>query len=374
MFKINHILDVKTQTFSYPIIIGERLLQHAEELIRERLSFSRCAIITNETIYEIYKDKLNIDAEYVILKDGEEYKNIESYKFILDNLLKLNLERNDIIIAFGGGVVGDIAGFCAATYLRGVRFVQIPTTLLAQVDSSVGGKVAINHEIGKNLIGAFWQPSLVLSDVDALKTLDTRQLKTGLGEVVKYALIEKTCNNQFTTSTNKETLFEFLKNNKNNIFNLSAEALSELIFRCCQLKASVVNVDEKEQGLRAILNYGHTFAHSIEKCSEYKLFTHGEAVGLGMKMALELSLNLNKINTEYFDAAMSLIDEYELGDVQKLKQANLNTQELMDTLAHDKKVQNNKIRFVLSTALGECNVDTVNDIDGVKRIFEKYAN
>lgn len=373
MFKINKILEVNTQSLSYPIIIGTDLLVNAQKLISERLNFRRCAIVTNETVYALCKDKLKIDGEFVVIKDGEEYKNFDSYKFILDKLLELKLERDDLIIAFGGGVVGDIAGFCAATYLRGIRFVQIPTTLLAQVDSSVGGKVAINHSSGKNLIGAFWQPSLVLSDIDVLKSLDLRQLKSGLGEVLKYALIEKTCQNKFSIKNN-EIFLNFLKNNKENIFNFSSDVLSKMIFRCCQLKASVVSVDEKETGLRAILNYGHTFAHVIEKCTDYKLFTHGEAVGLGMKMALELSLNLNKIAKSYFEQAISVLDEYELADVKRLKQAKLNANEMMEALWRDKKVNKGKIRFVLSSDVAKCCVDVVENLDGVNEIFEKYTN
>ena len=179
--------------FNYPIFIGENLLENAQEYIEKYTKAKKLLIVTNETIINLYPNSLKLkNAEFLVLKDGEQYKNFETYKQILDKALELKLERKDALVAFGGGVIGDITGFCAATYLRGIDFIQIPTTLLAQVDSSVGGKVAINTEYGKNLVGAFYQPKLVLADISTLKTLDNRQFKTGLSEVIKYAFIEKT--------------------------------------------------------------------------------------------------------------------------------------------------------------------------------------
>ena len=371
MLKINSVLNVNVPNFSYEIMIGENLLENLEHLIKENIQYKKCAVITNETIYNIYREKISIDAEYIILKDGEEYKNFDSYKYILDKLLELKLERSDLIVAIGGGVVGDIAGFAASTYLRGIRFVQVPTTLLAQVDSSVGGKVGINHTSGKNLIGAFWQPSLVVADISVLKTLDLRQLKTGLGEVLKYALIEKSCLNQ-NQDKYKNSLFEFLIENKSEIYNINLDIISELVYRCCELKASVVNKDEKEAGLRMILNYGHTFAHSIEKCTNYKKFTHGEAVGLGMKMALDLSNKMGLITDEYCTKSNQLIDDYAIGC--KLNKNEISLDNLVFSIVYDKKVKDNKPRFILSCGEFECKVKSVDNTELIREIFKKYVD
>lgn len=325
--------------YCYNILIGSGLLAQAEELIKKYTVASKFLVVTNETVFDLYKDKLQLkNANYVILKDGEEYKNIESYKKILDAAVENKLERKDCIVAFGGGIVGDMAGFAAACYMRGIDFVQIPTTLLAQVDSSVGGKVAINHENGKNLIGAFYQPKLVLTDVDILKTLDLRQLKTGLAEVLKYAFIEKSC------ACEKDfEFFEFLKKNKDKIFKLDENVITDLIKICCELKSAVVNQDETEKGLRAILNLGHTFAHATENLTDYKIFTHGEAVAMGMKSALKLSLKKGFINSNYYQMIMDLIDKYEIAKPMP----DFDKEKFYEELFLDKKTQDGNIRFVL---------------------------
>lgn len=327
------------QAYSYDILIGNDLLKNAENFIKKYTSANKFLIVTNETVAKLYKNDLNIkNADWFILKDGEEYKNFDSYKAIIDKTVETKLERKDCIIAFGGGVVGDIAGFVSATYMRGCDFIQIPTTLLAQVDSSVGGKVAINHEHGKNLIGAFYQPKLVLTDISVLKTLDLRQLKTGLAEVLKYAYLEKS-----SGSALNYRLFEFLEQNKDDIFNLNPYILSQIVNICCSIKACVVNQDETEKGLRAILNLGHTFAHAIENLTNYKVYTHGEAVALGIKMAFQLSLKKNLVTQEYFEKAINLLDNYELAH----QVTEFNKEDFYNEMFLDKKAQNNKIRFVL---------------------------
>ena len=371
MYKINSTLKVNLPNSNYEILIGEGIFDNLQELISTRLKYNRCAIVTNETIYKIYSNKINLNCDLVILKDGEEYKNFDSYKYILDRLLNIKLERGDLLIALGGGVVGDITGFAAATYLRGIRFIQVPTTLLAQVDSSVGGKVAINHETGKNLIGAFWQPSLVVADTSFLKTLDIRQLNTGLGEVLKYALIELSCHNP-NQNNYKKSFFDFLMENKDNIYALKPSTLAELVHRCCELKASVVNLDEKESGLRMILNYGHTFAHAIEKCTNYTKFTHGEAVATGIKMALDLSLHLGMIEKNYYEEAQKLIRFFNIEI--SLKNSGLNHIELANAILHDKKVKDNKPRFVLSSGKAQCSVVCLDDRELVEEIFKKYVD
>lgn len=329
--------------YNYDILIGENLIEDAQKLFREYTNANKFLVVTNDKVYGFFKDKFKLDgAKFVILPDGEEFKNFENLKKIIDAAVDYRLERNDCILALGGGVIGDMAGFAAASYMRGCDFIQIPTTLLAQVDSSVGGKVAINHEHGKNLVGAFYQPKLVLADVGALKTLDLRQLKTGLAEVLKYAFIEKSCGRDYG-------FFDFLNKNKNAIFEGDSEVLSELINICCELKASVVNQDETEKGVRAILNFGHTYAHAIENLTNYTVYTHGEAVAMGMKMALKLSLLKKLIDEKYYKQALELIEGYDLSP----EGFKFDPEKFYDEMFLDKKAQNGKVRFVLPVAAFE---------------------
>ena len=263
---------------SYPIIIQRGILKNIENLLDNRRYF----LITNDKIAKIYGEIVNkFDKDNrIIIKDGEKYKNLKTVEFILSKLLDKKIERKDCIIAFGGGVIGDMAGFCASCVLRGVDFIQIPTTLLSQVDSSVGGKTGFNDTHGKNLIGAFYQPKKVFIDPDVLDTLDEINFKSGMGEVIKYAFIEKSCGAK--EFFNLFSLFE--KTRPDEI----KEKIEDIIFACVNLKAAVVEQDEKEKGLRAILNLGHTYAHAIEKISNYKI-PHGQAVCIGIKMALRAS-------------------------------------------------------------------------------------
>lgn len=338
----------KTVDNSYPIEIGSQLLGKASTCIKKVTKARKLLIVTNETVYKLYYQKLvanlkDFKIEKIILKEGEKHKNIDSLQKIWDKALNIKLERKDAIIALGGGVIGDIAGFAASTYLRGIDFIQIPTTLLAQVDSSIGGKVAINHPLGKNMLGAFYQPKLVLIDTHVLKTLPERELKTGLGEVLKYAFIEKSCE----LGENLE-LFEFLKANKAAIYNFDSIILEKLVEYCCKLKASVVSKDEKESGLREILNLGHTIGHAIEKTTDYKKFTHGEAISLGMIGAFKLSLDKNLIDANYMKEALELLTQYEI-----VRKPNIDAQKVLQATAYDKKVVDSKVRFVLPTAKGE---------------------
>lgn len=341
------------QAYSYDILVGSNLLSNAEKYVKKYSLANKFLIVTNETVASLYKSSLNINnSEWLILKDGEEYKNFDTYKLILDKAVELKLERKDCFIAFGGGVIGDITGFAASTYMRGCDFIQIPTTLLAQVDSSVGGKVAINHEHGKNLIGAFYQPKLVLSDISLLKTLDLRQLKTGLAEVLKYAFLEKS-----SGSPLNYRLFDFLKQNKDNIYELNPLVMTQLVNICCSIKSYVVNQDETEKGLRAILNLGHTFAHSIENITNYKVYTHGEAVAIGMKLAFELAMQKEMIPTEYYEDAISLINDYEV----LMQMPEFDKEKFYQEMFLDKKAQNGKIRFVLPN--GEYTVGIISDLE-----------
>lgn len=340
-------------SYSYDIIIGSGILNTLESLLKEKTKSNKFLIVTNETVYNLYKDRVNIaNSHFVVLKDGEMYKNFESLQKILDAAIGYKLERRDCIIAFGGGVVGDIAGFAASIYLRGIDFVQVPTTLLAQVDSSVGGKVAINHPKGKNLVGAFYQPKFVLADIDLLKTLDLRQMKTGLGEVLKYAFIEKSsaCPLHFR-------LFDFLHSHKDKIIELEPSATARLINICCTLKASVVAQDEKEKGLRAILNFGHTFAHAIETLSDYTRFTHGEAVAMGMKLAVRLGQEMGLNDADYTHAVDELISKYGLN----IDLPEFDSDKFIEAMTLDKKADDSKIRFILPD--GDFKVKMVSEVE-----------
>lgn len=354
----------KTVDNSYPIEIGSQILGKASTYIKKATKAKKLLIVTNETVFGLYYQKIvanlkDFEIEKVVLKDGEKFKNISSLQKIWDTALKFKLERKDAMIALGGGVIGDITGFAAATYLRGINFIQIPTTLLAQVDSSVGGKVAINHPLGKNMLGAFYQPKLVLIDTATLKTLPERELKTALGEVLKYAFIEKSCG-----CSENLNLFEFLKENKTAIYNLDTIILEKLVTYCCQLKAAVVMQDEHEAGLRAILNLGHTIGHAIEKVTSYKKFTHGEAVSLGLIGAFELAFDKNLIAESYLDEAKELLKLYEI-----VPNFSLNPKKIAKATAYDKKVIDSKVRFVLPTSRSEVEIfDDVSEKDIVKAV------
>lgn len=325
---------------SYPIFIGEGLLDKVYEIIPKYTSAKKFLVVTNDTVYSIYGKKLKSDnSEFIILPDGEIYKNIDMLNRILDKALEIKLERKDAIIALGGGVIGDMAGFAAAIYQRGIDYIQLPTTLLAQVDSSVGGKVAVNHALGKNMIGSFYQPKVVISDTCALSTLDDRQFKTGLSEVLKYSFIEKTC-----ACPDEYNLFEFLKENRDKIYQKDAEILNKLISVCCSLKSSVVNQDEKEKGLRAILNFGHTYAHAIENLTHYEKYTHGEAVSIGMKAVFNLAYILESISEDYYISAVQLLDDY--GLITELTD-KFDLDEFYNTMFSDKKVADKKINFIM---------------------------
>lgn len=359
-------VDVKipcSENKSYQIFIGDNTSEKFPEIIN-MISSRKILVVTNETIYEIFSDKIKqiyaCDGkivEYCILPDGETYKNKNSLETILTCAFEAKLERNDVMVAFGGGVIGDITGFAAAIYLRGINFVQVPTTILAQVDSSVGGKVAVNTPYGKNLLGAFYQPKVVISDLNFLKTLPEREILTGLAEVVKYSFIEKSCGTEFSDFA------QFLYANQSAIIKLETDKISTVIETSCKLKAKVVEQDEKEKGLRAILNFGHTIGHAIEKCTNYNQFTHGEAVVMGMKAVFIMALAMGKINEEYYKFSLDLLKSYKLDF--KIPQ-NISTEQIMDALLYDKKVQNGAVRFVIP--VGYAKVEIFNNVN--KNVIE----
>ena len=323
----------------YPIFVDLDKIEKIGDRIFDYTNANKLLIVISQKVDELYGDVLNFkNSVKFVLKDGENQKNLKNYHKILNFASKNKLERKDAIVAIGGGVVGDIAGFVASTYLRGIDFIQVPTTLLACVDSSVGGKVAVNTEYGKNLVGTFYQPKAVFCNLNFLETLEVRQYKTGLAEVIKYAFIEKSCGD-----SKEHDFFEFLSANPQAIYDRNLPVLAEIVKTSLSLKIAVVSKDEKEQGLRKILNFGHTFAHALEKITNYKKYTHGEAVAFGMKFAVVLAFNRNLISEDYKDRSLALLAKYKLAG----KLCRINHDKIIDLMRQDKKVENGKINFIL---------------------------
>ena len=345
-------INVELGIRSYPIVIGSGLLDGGFDL-SEYIKGDSCLIVSNETVAPLYLEKLqaNINNKTVTsleLPDGEAFKTTDTLHTILDKLVETGASRDTTVIALGGGVVGDIAGFAAASYMRGVGFVQVPTTLLAQVDSSVGGKTGINHAQGKNLIGAFYQPGVVLIDTDTLQTLPDRELKAGLAEVIKYGAIADT------------DFLAWLEQNLDDLLGGDANTLAYAIERSCAIKAEVVAEDEREAGRRAILNFGHTFGHAIENCLGYGEWLHGEAVAAGMIMAAQLS----GLADADMDRLRSLIARAGLPVAPPVIPAD----DFMQAMRRDKKVENSALRFVLLKELGSAYVSSAVDADRLQQI------
>ncbi|WP_323751938.1 3-dehydroquinate synthase [Marinobacter sp.] len=326
---------------SYPIVIGSGLLGSYD--LTPWVGGAQVMIVTNETVAPLYLEKAKAcfpgkQIDVVTLPDGEEHKNWQTLNLIFDGFLENRHTRHTTIAALGGGVVGDMAGFAAACYQRGVPFIQIPTTLLSQVDSSVGGKTGINHPLGKNMVGAFHQPQAVLIDTDTLVTLPAREVSAGLAEVIKYGLIRT------------PKFLGWLEDHIDALRALDAVALGEAIYRSCECKAEVVSLDEKEGGLRAILNLGHTFGHAIETFAGYGNWLHGEAVGTGMMMAADLSVREGYINPADKDRADALIRRAGLPEKAPV---GMSKNDFMSLMAVDKKNVDGHIRLVLLRELGD---------------------
>jgi len=353
-------LNVELGERSYPITIGSNLLNLTEQY-EFALSSKQVMLVSNETVAPLYLDKVkqalsNYELEVCILPDGEQFKNLESFELIMSALLKGNHGRDTTLIALGGGVIGDLTGFAAACYQRGVSFIQIPTTLLSQVDSSVGGKTAVNHPLGKNMIGAFYQPKMVLIDHECLKTLDSRQVPAGLAEVIKYGIIYDA------------DFFSWLESNIAKLLALEPEALSYAIYRCCEIKAEVVALDEKENGIRALLNLGHTFGHAIEAEQGYGNWLHGEAVAVGMVQAAIVAHERGHLSLEDKARISDLIKAAKL-PVNGPKDMNFDA--FIKHMKRDKKVLNGTMRFVLPNKIGAAAVySDVTEADLQKAIAE----
>lgn len=354
-------LTVNTPSHSYPIFIGRGLFnRNAAETLRPYVG-QKAAVITNRTVAPLYLaglqkslDELGVAHFPIILPDGEEHKNWASLNLIFDGLLEQQAERQTTLIALGGGVIGDMAGFAAAVYQRGAPFVQVPTTLLSQVDSSVGGKTAVNHPMGKNMIGAFYQPQAVLADLSLLATLPAREFSAGMAEVIKYALL------------GDAAFLVWLENNIDDVMRQKEDALSYAVYHCCKMKAEIVAADEKEQGNRALLNLGHTFGHAIEAEMGYGVWLHGEAVAAGMVLACRLSQELGKLREEDTERVVRLLDKAGL----PAKAPEFAFDRWIGHMRHDKKVSGGTMRFISLNKLGEACITPVGDMDILRRVLQ----
>ena len=352
-------INIKFDDRSYPIYIGQGLISDYE-LISQHLPHKKIVIITNDLVADIYLDSLknslspHKDVITITLPDGEINKNTDSLNTIYFELLKNKADRNTTLIALGGGVIGDLTGFAAATFMRGINFIQIPTTLLSQVDSSVGGKTGINHPLGKNMIGAFYQPKCVITDVNVLNTLPRRELSAGLAEVIKYGLIRD------------ERFFEWLEVNIQSLVAMNLDLLMEAILRSCQNKADVVEADEFESGIRAILNLGHTFGHAIEVAQGYGNWLHGEAVSAGMVMAARLSQSMNWLSDKDVKRIVKLIK----GAGLPTKPPTISVEKYLELMMLDKKTKDGQINLVLQKSIGKAVLTNAYDPLKLRQILE----
>ena len=336
---------------SYPIHIGSGLLDQAD-LYKKHIKGTFTAVVTNETVAPLYANKvvktlesIGQKVKLIVLPDGEAFKTWEVLQKIFDGLLENSADRKTTLVALGGGVIGDMTGFAAACYMRGIKFIQVPTTLLSQVDSSVGGKTGINHPLGKNMVGAFHQPQAVIADLDTLKTLPPEELAAGLAEVIKHGAI---ADHEFLS---------WIEKNQDALSNCDPAAMEYAVRRSCEIKSQVVAQDEKEGGIRAVLNFGHTFGHAIEAGMGYGAWLHGQAVGCGMVMAADLSVRVG------------LLSEAEATRLKKIIQAlhlptqppKLGVNRFMELMSVDKKAEGGEVRYILLNGLGQAKIQTVDD-------------
>ena len=354
-------IRVNLSSNSYNIYIDTELLGRIGDTLVKEKTPGKTLLITDKNIEKIYGSivmeslkRNKFDVRLVSLQPGEEQKTLETACTLYDACFDHKLDRNSLIVALGGGVVGDISGFVAATFMRGIPFIQVPTSLLAQVDSSIGGKVAVNHPKGKNMIGNFYQPQAVFIDTETLSTLPAPELVAGLVEVIKYGVIKDA------------ELFEYIEKSLYDILQLNHNALLKIIATSCQIKANVVEEDEKEKHLRAILNYGHTIGHAIETVTNYKKYRHGEAVAIGMLYASRIAIDMGLADTTVFERQFSLIKRLGLPI-----HTGLNPEEIVKTLYADKKVIAGRLRFILPTKIGEVIISDQVTEEMIYRILSK---
>ncbi|AUI87112.1 3-dehydroquinate synthase [Vibrio azureus] len=350
---------------SYPISIGAGLFEdpaYLSQVLANKSANQKVVVISNVTVAPLYADKilsqlkqLGCDASLLELPDGEQYKSLETFNQIISYLLEGSIARDVMIIALGGGVVGDLVGFSASCYQRGVDFIQIPTTLLSQVDSSVGGKTAVNHPLGKNMIGAFYQPKAVIIDTNCLSTLPEREFAAGIAEVIKYGIIYDAA------------FFDWLEENLDRLYALDEEALTYAIARCCEIKAEVVAQDEKESGIRALLNLGHTFGHAIEAELGYGNWLHGEAVSSGTVMAAKTSHLCGLISQQQLDRIITILRRAKL---PVHTPESMTFDDFMTHMMRDKKVLSGQLRLVLPTDIGAAQVITGTPQDVIQQAID----
>lgn len=349
---MSRVVNVDLGEQSYNIHIGKDCLPSLAGLLEGVPRGSRSMLVSDELVFSLYGERFyeilcsaGLEIEVAILAGGESCKNLATLSWLYEQMIVKGLDRQSTVFALGGGVVGDIAGFAAASYMRGIGYIQLPTSLLAQVDSSVGGKTGVNLPLGKNLVGAFYQPGLVFADVNLLNTLAEKEYQTGLAEVIKYGVIWDS------------QLFDYLETNLELIKRRDMDCLIHIVSRCCEIKAEIVAQDEKEKGLRALLNLGHTFGHALEALTEYKKFTHGQAVAIGMVYAAQLAARTGMINDQDAKRITDLIKNYGL----PVYYGDLIPQEIVERMYLDKKNTGGKITLVLPAAIGSSEI--VNAID-----------
>jgi len=357
MMNISYHLMVSAKTLTYPIYIGESL----HDLFKDYFDkYTRIALITNDTVFDLYKRFIsNIEVRFpqvfhIIIRDGEEYKNITTLNEVYQKLISEDLGRDGLIIAFGGGVIGDLAGFASATYMRGIDVIQVPTTLLAMVDSSIGGKTAINISKGKNIVGAFHQPKAVLSDLIFLDTLPIRQFNSGLMEVIKYGLILDS------------SFYNYVIKNKENVKNQDRDTIANLIYRCCKLKAEVITKDEKETGIRSILNFGHTVGHALESYTNYKFYLHGEAVAIGSLAIISYLVERGILNKNVLREFDDIISFFQLPTSIP---ADFDIELIIRHLSYDKKRQYGINQWVTLKQIGVPAWEQLIDLKEVENIL-----
>jgi len=355
---------VQLGTRSYKIEVRAGGLDSVGNRLRSVLGHKpeTAVIISNPTVYGKYGRRVRSSlsragfrAKYLIIPDGERYKTLKTAEFIYTSLIDKRIERKDVIIALGGGVIGDVAGFAAATYLRGLNLVHVPTTLLAQIDSSIGGKTGVNHRLGKNLIGSFYQPSLVIIDPEVLGTLPAREMNSGLFEALKYGIIRD------------RALFQRIISNIHLVRRCDVDELTFLIAACCQIKADVVHEDERESGLRRILNFGHTVGHALEAVTDYRRFRHGEAVGHGMRSAALIAQIIGVLQPDHREAISSAVSE--IGRIPSAR--NIASRDIISAMMRDKKTEAGKIAFVLPVEIGSVVVRSDVDLRDIRKALKE---
>ena len=332
-------------TKSYPIYISKEPIRDLAKRLNDISSSRRRLVVISKKVYKLYKNEFDFSQEELfILNDGEHQKNMNNYLKIVQKAIGLGLSRKDLIIAIGGGVVGDLAGFVAATYMRGIDFIQVPTTLLSFVDSSVGGKTGLDLPNAKNYIGAFYQPKTVFINLNFILTLDKKQMLSGYGEILKYAFIELSCKCEKT-----HLLIEFLSIAADRILDNNMNLIERLVRICLDMKISVVQKDETEGGLRKVLNFGHTYGHALETITHYRKYTHGEAVVYGMMLAFDYALRTKMINQTYYNLAYDLFKKYGFKPIKPVK---YNHDKLINIMKYDKKANNGRITMILPDKKG----------------------